>query len=41
MKFDIIATNPPFQDVNTKGKTQHKIWIDVTCKAMGEWLNHG
>lgn len=41
MKFDIIPTNPPFQDVNTKGKTQHKIWIDFTRKEIGELLNPG
>jgi hypothetical protein len=41
MKFDIIPTNPPFQDVNNKGKTQHKIWIDFTRMEIGDLLKPG
>ena len=30
MKFDLILTNPPFQDTLNRGKTPHKLWIDFT-----------
>jgi len=38
MKFDLIATNPPFQDTVRRGKTPHKLWIEFTKKAITEWL---
>ena len=38
MKFDLILTNPPFQDSTNRGKTPHKLWIDFTKKAFDEWL---
>jgi len=28
MKFDLEINNPPFQDTDNRGKTQHKLWID-------------
>ena len=41
MQFDVIATNPPFQDSTNKKKTQHKLWIDFTQKTFSEWLKPG
>ena len=38
MKFANIFGNPPFQDNETKKKTQHKIWPIFTQKAVSEWL---
>lgn len=38
MKFDLIATNPPFQDTVRRGKTPHKLWIEFTEKAFADWL---
>ena len=38
MQFDIVATNPPFQDTTKRGKTQHKLWIDFTLKTFNQWL---
>ena len=38
MQFDIVATNPPFQDTTKRGKTQHKLWIDFTLKTFSHWL---
>lgn len=41
MQFDVVATNPPFQDYTNKKKTQHKLWIDFTLLAFDKWLNPG
>jgi hypothetical protein len=41
MQFDIVATNPPFQDTTKRGKTQHKLWIDFTLKTFSQWLKPG
>ena len=41
MKFDLILSNPPFQDVENRGKTRHKLWIDFTMKSLNEWLKMG
>ena len=41
MKFNVICGNPPFQDNETKNKTQHKIWPTFTQKALDEWLEDG
>ena len=38
MKFDIVVTNPPFQDTTKKKKTQHKLWIEFTQTAFDKWL---
>lgn len=38
MKFDLILTNPPFQDSTLRKKTPHKLWIDFTKKAFKDWL---
>ena len=38
MKFDLIATNPPFQDTESRGKTPHKLWIEFTKKTFESWL---
>ncbi len=41
MQFDVVATNPPFQDSTKKKKTQHKLWIDFTQRAFDKWLKPG
>ena len=33
-----VFVNPPFHDEDSHGKTQHKIWIDLTIKTFNEWL---
>jgi len=38
MQFDVVATNPPFQDSTNKKKTQHKLWITFTQLAFDKWL---
>jgi len=38
MQFDVVATNPPFQDSTNKKKTQHKLWIEFTQRAFDQWL---
>lgn len=38
MKFKHIFGNPPFQDNRNKNKTQHKLWIEFTQKAVDEWM---
>lgn len=41
MKFDIILTNPPFQDSKRRGKTPHKLWIDFTRAVFDRLLADG
>jgi hypothetical protein len=38
MKFDLVVTNPPFQDTGKRGKTPHKLWIEFTRLAFERWL---
>lgn len=38
MKFTNIFGNPPFQDNESRNKTQHKIWPIFTKKAIHDWL---
>lgn len=38
MKFDVIVTNPPFQDTLKRKKTPHKLWIDFTLIAFDNYL---
>lgn len=38
MKFDVILTNPPFQDSLNRKKTPHKLWIDFTLVAFRNYL---
>jgi hypothetical protein len=38
MKFKHIFGNPPFQDTTNRKKTQHKLWIEFTEKAVNEWV---
>ena len=38
MQFDVVATNPPFQDSTNRKKTQHKLWINFTKQAFDKWL---
>jgi hypothetical protein len=37
LRFDVILTNPPFQDSVKRNSTPHKLWIDFT-KAVFERL---
>jgi hypothetical protein len=41
VKFDVILTNPPFQDTVRRGKTPHKLWIDFTLATFGRFLKEG
>ncbi len=41
MKFDLILTNPPFQDSLNRGKTPHKLWIDFTKVELEKLLADG
>lgn len=41
MQFDIVASNPPFQDTTNRKKTQHKLWIDFTRQTFDRWLKPG
>lgn len=41
MKFDLILSNPPFQDLENRGKTRHKLWIDFTLSSLDRWLKPG
>jgi len=41
MQFDVILTNPPFQDSLARGKTPHKLWIDFTKKVFSSLLKDG
>jgi hypothetical protein len=34
MKFDLIVSNPPFEDSKKRKKTPHKLWIDFTHKEF-------
>ena len=41
MKFDVVITNPPFQDTTNRGKTQHKLWIEFTRLSFDSLLKAG
>lgn len=41
VKFDVILTNPPFQDSVGRGKTPHKLWIDFTLMVFEDLLKQG
>lgn len=41
MKFDVILTNPPFQDSVNRNKTPHKLWIDFTLNVFDRLLADG
>lgn len=41
MKFDLILTNPPFQDSVNRKKTPHKLWIDFTLTVFDRLLKDG
>ena len=41
MKFDVILTNPPFQDSVNRKKTPHKLWIDFTLAVFDRLLAEG
>jgi len=38
LQFDVVATNPPFQDSTNRKKTQHKLWINFTRETFSKWL---
>ena len=40
-KFDGIIVNPPFEDKEKRGRTQHKLWIDFTKKVFNDLLIEG
>lgn len=41
MKFDLILTNPPFQDTVNRKKTPHKLWIDFTLSVFSRLIKPG
>lgn len=41
MEFDLILTNPPFQDSARRGKTPHKLWIEFTLRLFSNSLKAG
>ena len=41
MKFDLILTNPPFQDKVNRKKTPHKLWIDFTLSVFSRLIKPG
>lgn len=41
MRFDVILTNPPFQDSVHRKKTPHKLWIDFTLAVFDRMLTDG
>lgn len=41
MKFDLVLTNPPFQDRTNRGRTPHKLWIDFTLSTFERLLDDG
>lgn len=41
MKFDVVLTNPPFQDTLRRKKTPHKLWIDFTKRVFWNYLREG
>jgi hypothetical protein len=41
MKFDLILTNPPFQDAERRNTTPHKLWIDFTRAVFDRFLDDG
>ena len=41
MRFDLVLTNPPFQDSLKRNKTPHKLWIEFTQVAMEHLLKDG
>jgi hypothetical protein len=41
LKFDVVLTNPPFQDRLQRKKTPHKLWIEFTRTAFAQWLVPG
>lgn len=38
MRFDLILTNPPFQDTVNRNSTPHKLWIDFTQAVFDRLL---
>ncbi|WIB65878.1 hypothetical protein [Curtobacterium sp. MCBD17_040] len=41
MKFDVVLTNPPFQDSTRRNTTPHKLWIDFTVAVFDRLLRDG
>jgi hypothetical protein len=41
MQFDVVVTNPPFQDSENRGRTRHKLWIDFTREVFDKYLVDG
>lgn len=41
MQFDVVLTNPPFQDSVNRKKTPHKLWIDFTMAVFDRLLSEG
>jgi hypothetical protein len=41
MIFDVVLTNPPFQDRLQRGRTPHKLWLEFTQTSLSRLLVEG
>ena len=41
VQFDVVLTNPPFQNRTARGRTPHKLWIEFTRAALEQFLKPG
>jgi hypothetical protein len=41
VQFDLVLTNPPFQDREKRKRTPHKLWIDFTLNVFAKLLKDG
>jgi hypothetical protein len=41
VKFDLVLTNPPFQDSLNRNKTPHKLWIDFALRVFHDYIKDG
>lgn len=41
MRFDVVLSNPPFQDRVGRKRTPHKLWIEFTERAFASQLREG
>jgi hypothetical protein len=41
VQFDLVMTNPPFQDSVNRKKTPHKLWIDFTLNVFSRLVRDG
>jgi hypothetical protein len=39
--FDVVLSNPPYQDRAAHGRSRHKLWVAFTRETFGRWLADG